>query len=148
MVALERTYTIPLRREWLKVQRYKRAKKAVAGVREFLQRHMKSEDVRLGLYLNLELWKHGIRNPPSRVRVTVVKDDKGVVRAELFGAPVEKKEAVASEKKVGKGGEKKSEPKKGGATVIDVTPEAQEVKKEEKREEEVKKKSEAKKIPA
>lgn len=101
MATLERTYTIPLRKEWLKVQRYKRAKKAVKGVLLFLQRHMKSEDVRLGRFLNLELWKHGIRNPPSRVKVTVSKDDKGVVRAELFGAPVEKKE-VKSEKKVEK----------------------------------------------
>jgi len=98
MATLERIYTIPLRKEWLKVQRYKRAKKAVKGVLLFLERHMKSEDVRLGRFLNLELWKHGIRNPPSRVKVTVSKDDKGIVRAELFGAPVEKKE-VKLEKK-------------------------------------------------
>jgi len=93
-MALERTYTIPLRRGWLKAQRYKRAKKAVNTVKEFLVRHMKSEDVRLGTNLNLEIWKHGIRNPPSRVKVNVSKDDKGVVRAELFGAPIveEKKE--------------------------------------------------------
>jgi large subunit ribosomal protein L31e len=85
---MERTYIIPLRKGWLKAQRYKRAKKAVHTVQEFLKKHMKSEDVRVGTYLNLEIWKHGIKNPPSRVKVNVVKDDKGVVRAELFGAPV------------------------------------------------------------
>jgi len=85
---MERTYIIPLRKGWLKAQRYKRAKKAINTLKEFLKKHMKSEDVRLGTFLNLEIWKHGIKNPPSRVKVNVVKDDKGVVRAELFGAPV------------------------------------------------------------
>jgi len=84
---MERTYTIPLRKGWLKASRYRRAKKAVITVKEFLVRHMKSEDVRLGTHLNLEIWKHGMKNPPSRVKVNVSKDDKGVVRAELFGAP-------------------------------------------------------------
>lgn len=91
MATLERTYTITLRKEWLKVPKYKRAKKTVAALRKFLEQHMKSADVRIGKYLNLEVWKHGIKNPPSRVRVTATKDDKNIVRAELFGAPKEEK---------------------------------------------------------
>lgn len=106
MANLERTYTIPLRKEWLKVSRYKRAKKAVKGVLTFLQKHMKSQDVRLGRLLNVELWKHGIRNPPSRVKVTAVKDDKNVVRAELFGAKADKKESAPLQDKK----EEKSKP--------------------------------------
>lgn len=86
---MERTYVVPLRKGWLKAQKFKRSKKAVNTLKEFLSRHMKSDDVRLGRYLNMELWKHGIKNPPSRVKVNVSKDDKNVVRAELFGAPVE-----------------------------------------------------------
>jgi large subunit ribosomal protein L31e len=97
-MALERTYTIPLRKGWLKAARYRRAKKAVNTVKEFLVRHMKSDDVRLGTHLNLEIWKHGMKNPPSRVKVNVSKDDKGVVRAELFGAP-KFEEKKAEEKK-------------------------------------------------
>ncbi len=88
---MERTYTIPLRKGWLKAPKYKRAKKAVNTVKEFLIRHMKSEDVRLMPELNLEIWKHGMKNPPSRVKVNVVKDDKGVVRAQLFGAKIAEK---------------------------------------------------------
>ena len=87
-MVLERTYTIPLRRGWLKAARYRRAKKAVITAKEFLAKHMKSEDVRLGTTVNLEIWKHGMKNPPSRVKVNASKDDKGVVRAELFGAPM------------------------------------------------------------
>jgi large subunit ribosomal protein L31e len=82
---MERTYTIPLRKGWLKASKYRRAKKAVNTLREFLVKHMKSEDVRLMPELNLEIWKHGMRNPPSRVKVNVSKDDKGVVKAQLFG---------------------------------------------------------------
>lgn len=84
-MALERTYTIPLRKGWLKAPRYRRAKKAVNTLKEFLVRHMKSDDVRVMPELNLEIWKHGMKNPPSRVKVNVSKDDKGVVKAQLFG---------------------------------------------------------------
>ncbi len=103
---LERTYNIPLRKEWLRVPKYKRAKKAVAGLRKFLVRHMKSENVLIGKYANLEIWKHGIKNPPHHILIKAVKDDKGVVKAELVGAPEEKN---AEEKRPEI---KKEEPKK------------------------------------
>lgn len=85
---MERTYIIPLRKSWLKAQRYRRAKRTVNAVKEFLRRHMKTEEVLIGTHLNLFIWKHGMKNPPSRVKVNVSKDDKGVVKVELFGAPV------------------------------------------------------------
>jgi len=93
---VERVYNVPLRKEFLKVPRWKRTKKAVAALRQFLSRHMKSEDVRISKELNEKLWDNGIKNPPHHVKVTVKKDDKGVVRAELFG---EKKESKSTVKK-------------------------------------------------
>ena len=87
MAIIERTYTIPIRHEWLKAPRYKRAKRSVSAIRSFLTAHMHSEDIRLGTHLNLFIWKHGMKNPPSCVKVTVMKDEEGVVRAELIGAP-------------------------------------------------------------
>jgi len=133
---LERTYIIPLRREWLKTQKYKRAKKAVTGVKDFLMRHMRVEleMVKLGPKLNEEIWKHGMKNPPSRVKVTVVKDDKNLVTAELFGFEMPKKkeekkkkeertgiagklaEKLAGKAKPAKAEEKKEEPKKPAET--------------------------------
>src|SRR3989338_2274651 len=94
--AVERTYNVPLRKEYMKAPRWNRTKKAVTALRQFLARHMKSEDVRLSKELNEEMWKHGIKNPPHHVKVTVMKDDKGVVRAELFGAeiPASKKKKI------------------------------------------------------
>ncbi len=95
---MERTYVIPLRKSWLKTQRYKRAKRAINAVKEFLIHHMKSEEILIGSHLNLFIWKHGMKNPPCRVKVNVSKDDKGVVKAELFGAPVEVKKPVEEKK--------------------------------------------------
>ena len=98
----ERSYNIPLRREFMKVQRYKRAKKAVNAVKKFLSRHMKSETIKVGKNLNKKIWERGIKNPPHHVKVTARKDKEGVVFAELFGIPAEKDEKKDAKKKPGK----------------------------------------------
>jgi len=85
MANLERTYNIPLRKEYMKVPEYKRAKKAMTAVREFVVKHMKSENVLLGNKLNEYVWRHGIKNPPHHVDITAIKDSEGVVRVELTG---------------------------------------------------------------
>ncbi|MBI2541189.1 60S ribosomal protein L31 [Candidatus Woesearchaeota archaeon] len=100
---LERAYVIPLRRETLKVPFFKKANKAVKAVRQFISKHMKSDDVHIGKYLNLKIWHHGAKNPPGKIKVNAVKDDKGKVFVELVDAP---KEAPKEEKKTAKKEEK------------------------------------------
>lgn len=85
---LEREYNVPLRKEWLKIPRYKRSKKATSALKEFLAKHMKVEDrdtrkVKIGKFLNEFIWKHGIKNPPHHVKVITKKNDKGITFAEL-----------------------------------------------------------------
>lgn len=80
---LERVYNVPLRKEYQKAPNWRRTPKAVKALRQFISKHMKSENVLIGKYANLELWKHGIKNPPHHIKVNAVKDDKGVVKAEL-----------------------------------------------------------------
>ena len=87
---LERTYVIPLRQETLKVPPFKKAKKAIRTIREFISKHMKSDDITMGKYLNLKVWSRGIKNPPHKVKVTTTKDGKGKVFVEIVGAPKEK----------------------------------------------------------
>lgn len=101
MAVIERTYTIPLRKEFQKAPMYRRAKKAVIALREFLVRHMKASDVKLGQQLNNSLWTRGIKHPPHHVKVTAVRGEDGVVKAELFGVKYEdkKKGQPAEEKK-------------------------------------------------
>lgn len=85
MADLERTYTIPLRKGWLAAPMYRRAKRAMHEVQNFVKKHMKAERVLVGTKLNLKIWEHGMRNPPHHVKVTAVKNDEGVCRVELFG---------------------------------------------------------------
>lgn len=82
---IKRTYTIPLREKFANTPRHKRTNKAVRVLKEFLVKHMKSDDVKIGPALNEILWKDGIKNPPGKVKVTVTKDKEGTVRAELEG---------------------------------------------------------------
>jgi large subunit ribosomal protein L31e len=89
MAKLERVYNIPLRKEWLKVSPIKRSKKATTAVKEFLTRHMKSNNVKLGKHLNENIWARGIKKPPHHIKVTAIKDDEGIVRAELHGFKME-----------------------------------------------------------
>ncbi len=108
----EKEYTIPLRREWAKVPRYKRANKAVKAIKEFLARHMKIYDrdlrkIKIDKYLNEELWFRGIKNPPHKIKVRATKEGE-IVRVELFEMPEilkfkkareEKREKIAEEGK-------------------------------------------------
>ncbi len=96
---VERTYNVPLRKEYRKVPRWRRTKKATKALREFLVKHMKSDNIKLSLEINEKLWQHGIRNPPHHIKVNAVKDDKGEVKVELFGS---KKTAKKAAKKVTK----------------------------------------------
>ncbi|RLG18712.1 hypothetical protein DRN75_01040 [Nanoarchaeota archaeon] len=121
---MERIYTIPLRREFTKVPIYKRSKKAVKAVRQFIMRHMKSENVVIHSSVNEYIWSRGAKNPPARVKVVAKKEDDKV-SVVLFGyKPKESKEAPkkkiekkveTEEKKMKKSEEKKDkEEKKNG----------------------------------
>ena len=78
----ERFYTIPLGKVIL-AQRYKRAKRAIKLIREFLIRHFKPEILKIEPELNEHLWNRGIQKPPRRVKVRATKDRYGVVTVYL-----------------------------------------------------------------
>ncbi|MFP4111756.1 MAG: 50S ribosomal protein L31e [Candidatus Woesearchaeota archaeon] len=94
MAVIEREYNIPLRREFQKVPIYKKSKKASTAVREFLVKHMKSENIKIGNHLNEKIWENGIRNPPHHVLVKVTKNEDGSVFAELKEKPVTRKSSI------------------------------------------------------
>jgi large subunit ribosomal protein L31e len=96
---IERVYNVPLRKEYMKVARWKRTKKAVKALREFLIKHMKSENVSISRELNDKVWHHGIKNPPHHVKVTVTKDSEGKVKAQLFGVIIKEKKKVEKKPK-------------------------------------------------
>jgi len=89
-IVLERIYNVPLRKKYQRAPRWKRTNRAVKAIREFVLKHMKAKEIKIGKYLNKEMWKHGIRNPPHHIKVNCRKDEDGIVKVELVGAPVEK----------------------------------------------------------
>ncbi len=139
-IVLEREYIIPLRKEFQKAPKYKRAKKTIKALKEFLAKHMKSDNIKLGKYLNLKVWEHGIKNPPHKVKVKVEKFDDGLVKAELTDAPVEKPKEEKKQKKTTPEKEEKKHPEKKE----EKTEEKKEKKQPEKKTEE--KKEESKEI--
>ena len=143
MAKLERTYNVPLRKEYRKAPKYKRAKKAVKALREFIAKHMKAalDNVKIGKYANLEIWKKGIKNPPHHIKVLAVKEEEKV-NVELVGAPVVKKPEVKGKKTEEKKEVKKAEEKPAEKEKPKEAPKAKETKEEVKTEE---KKPEAKK---
>jgi ribosomal protein L31E len=75
---LEREYIVPLKKGSLNVPRYKRAKKAVKTLKEFIAQHMQIRDrdlrkVKLDINLNNELWFRGIKKPYNKIKVKAKK---------------------------------------------------------------------------
>ena len=94
-----RIYTINLSKVWL-APRIRRTKRAINMIREFARRHMKSEDVKIEQSLNEMMWKRGIRHPPRRVRVKMMKDEDDVVTVSLYTEDLKEgnvKEKLAAE---------------------------------------------------
>ena len=125
-IILEREYIVPLRKEWLKVPKYKRANKAVKALKQFIARHMKIYDrdlekIKIDIILNNEIRFRGMKKPPARIKVKAKKYDNDIVRVELIDIPAhvkfarlrnEKKKAELDKKAKAKEAEVKTEEKK------------------------------------
>ncbi len=88
---LEREYTIPLRRVWVKAAEYERGRKAIIAIKQFIAKHMKVVDrdiskVKLDVYLNNEIWFRGRRHPPSKVKVRARKEGE-IVKVDFVDTP-------------------------------------------------------------
>jgi len=79
----ERIYTIPLR-SVKKAPRWKRSNLAIRLIREYLERHTKSDSIGLDSRINEKVWERGSQKPPSKIRVRVTEEKKDVIKAELL----------------------------------------------------------------
>jgi large subunit ribosomal protein L31e len=78
-----RVYTINLGRAWITPE-HKRTDRVVNMIREFAEKHMKSNEIKLDQDLNRQLWSRGKTNPPRKVRVKMVKEEGGTVTVSLY----------------------------------------------------------------
>ncbi len=77
---LEREYVVPMRKGFMNVPHYRRAKKAVKTLKEFMVRHMNVRDgdtrkIKVDINLNNEIWFRGIKKPLHKIKVKAVKKD-------------------------------------------------------------------------
>jgi large subunit ribosomal protein L31e len=78
-----RVYTINLGKAWITPE-HKRTDRVVNMIREFAEKHMKSNEIKLDQDLNRQLWSRGKTNPPRKVRVKMVKEESGTVTVSLY----------------------------------------------------------------
>ena len=79
---ITRIYTIPLDTAMI-TPRHRRAKRAVADIKKFAIKHMKSEEIKIETDLNERIWNRGIRHPPRRITVKMDRDEDGVITISL-----------------------------------------------------------------
>lgn len=79
----ERIYTVPLRKAYWTGSRLRRSNRAVRILREFVERHMKPEELLIQPEVNEEIWSRGIQKPPRRIRIRATKNDENLVRVYL-----------------------------------------------------------------
>jgi len=112
---LEREYIIPLRKFWMKVPEYKRTRKAIKAIKQFIAKHMKIldrdiEKVKLDVFFNNELWFRGRRHPPAKIKVKAIKEGE-IVKVNFVEIPQHIKFLQAKLEKRHKSLEKKPEKK-------------------------------------
>ncbi len=73
MADLKREYVVPLRRRTSTAPKWRRSKKAVSVLKDFIRKHMKTENVIVCNDLNEYVWSKGGKNPPGKVEVIALK---------------------------------------------------------------------------
>jgi len=97
-MAEERTYIIPLRREFLKVAYYKKSRRAKDAVKKFIARHLRAKEVKIGIHLNEKIFENGRKNPPPKIKVKAIKEGD-IARVELPEFPFETPKPEESKEK-------------------------------------------------
>ena len=95
----EKVFTIPLRKAFEKSQRI-RSPYAIRLIKDYIQTHTKAEEVRIGKHLNSAIWSRGIKKPPRKVKINIIKDGS-TVKAELFGHKYEEFKVLPRKEKKG-----------------------------------------------
>jgi large subunit ribosomal protein L31e len=134
-----RIYTVNLAKAW-DTPKYRRTDRVINIIKEFTQRHMKTNKVKIDQDLNRHIWSRGKTNPPRKIRLRMIKEDDDTVvvssyieeKSSLLEEPVEESEGQA--KKVEEKVEEKPEGQaKKVEEKVEEKPEGQAKKVEEKR---------------
>lgn len=95
-----RIYTVNLSKAW-DTPKYRRTDRVINIIKEFTQRHMQTNKVKLDQDLNRHIWSRGKTNPPRKIRLRMIKEDDDTVIVSSFieekAPPPEPEESVTEE---------------------------------------------------
>src|SRR3989338_90817 len=107
--------------------------------KKLLQRHTRSENVKIGPYLNQTIWSRGRKNPPNKIQIEITKKEDYFL-AEIVGAPkteeIKKKEKKKETKTSDEKPKELRKPKEETKTIEEKLKEAEKPKEEMKIKEE------------
>jgi large subunit ribosomal protein L31e len=73
-----RIYTVNLSKAW-DTPKYRRTDRVINVIKEFTERHMQTDKVKIDQDLNRHIWSRGKKNPPRKIRLRMVKEDDDTV---------------------------------------------------------------------
>jgi large subunit ribosomal protein L31e len=75
MAILKREYNVPLRRKVKTAPIWRRSKKAISVLKDFMKQHMKAENVIICAELNELIWARGGKCPPGKISVIALRTE-------------------------------------------------------------------------
>jgi large subunit ribosomal protein L31e len=73
-MAEEKYLTLNLRKLLVKKQNWRRSESALFILKRLLKRHLKTDKIKISTALNNLIWKRGIKNPKTKIKVKAVKE--------------------------------------------------------------------------
>jgi large subunit ribosomal protein L31e len=73
-MAEEKYLTLNLRKLLVKKQNWRRSESAIFILKRLLKRHLKTDKIKISTALNNLIWKRGIKNPRTKIKVKAVKE--------------------------------------------------------------------------
>jgi large subunit ribosomal protein L31e len=97
-----RIYTVNLSKAW-DTPKYRRTDRVINIIKEFTQRHMQTDKVKIDQDLNRHIWSRGKKNPPRKIRLRMVKEDDDTVVVSSYieekRTETESEETISEEQK-------------------------------------------------
>jgi len=79
----EKLITVSMRKNLSRVRRGKKSNKLIAVLRKKIQGMYKDQRVIIDKTVNEEIWRGGIKNPMTRLKLKITKNDDKSVKVEL-----------------------------------------------------------------
>ena len=88
-----RIYTVNLAKAW-DTPKYRRTDRVINIIKEFTERHMQTNKVKIDQDLNRHIWSRGKTNPPRKIRLRMIKEDDDTV---VVSSYIEEKSSLSEE---------------------------------------------------